>query len=60
MVYQFLTIKNQVWRIPSSEELDGYALSFSVGVLENFALELVVDVLILLLLEIPITVISID
>jgi hypothetical protein len=38
------------WKIPDINNIDEHALVFSLGVIEKFALELIIDVLILLLL----------
>ena len=40
------------------ENIENYILSYSTDLLSTFSLDLVIDVLMLLLLEIPITVIS--
>jgi hypothetical protein len=52
--------KLHTWKIPDMANIDAHALVFSLGVIESFALELIIDVLILLLLEVPITVVSQD
>jgi hypothetical protein len=59
MNYVFLN-KLHTWKMPDMANIDAHALAFSLGVIERFALELIIDVLILLLLEIPITVVSQD
>ena len=48
------------FKLPYLEEMSSITLSYSKDIFKNYATELMIDVLMLLLLEIPITMVSED